>query len=632
MRTIEARVNGERCVGWLPETDADLSEFRAWVSSAAQRGEVIAVDSETTGLDVYVPGFRVRLVQFGKDAEGWLIPVEWGGEFRTAAAWALRTLPRMTLQNFPFDGLAFDRHGFGELEALAPKVVDTKILAHLIDSRPPEEGGVGTSLKPLAVKYVDPTADDGQRALVKIFNSLGHTKVTGWAAIDLLHPEYLRYALLDVLLTSRLLPILQKICREMGIPADLAEYEHEQALIGAIIQRKGMLIDGPYTGELVTELNIEKATYLKVANRYGVTSVDAPKQVAAALLGMGEVWDETTDTGQPAVGKEILLPFADLDKQWERIGARTPNPLADAVLRSKRAGKWSKSYAQAMLDLRDDAGRIHPHTNTMGARTARWSVSSPPLQQLPSGDWRVRRCVVASPGNLIVASDFSQVELRVLVALAQAREICERINQGADLHTLVTRMVFGIGPEVTDDELAKDPRRKLCKVISLGKAYVGGITTLARQTGLPVAQVRQAVMKYDRAIPAIKRFGRRQTDEAFRNGMTVTTPSGRLLRLSRDKAYTAVAYLCQSTARDILGQSLVNMRAKGLLDYVIGVVHDEVVGDVPAADAEDVRREMGACMTFRNAFGAVDITSDSEVYGDNWGMGYKGPARELVAA
>lgn len=627
MRTIEARVNGESCPGWFVEGSDDLCRFWDWVDDKARTREVVACDSETTGLDVYTPGFRVRLAQFGTPGEGWLIPVEWGQPFADAVRAALHKLPRFTFQNFPFDGLAFDHTGLADLVKLAPKVTDTKILAHLIDSRPPEEGGIGTSLKPLLVKYVDPDADDGQKVLVKLFNSMGHTKVTGWAHVDITNPEYLRYALMDVVGGSRLLPKLQAECRAMGIPPRLADYEHHLAVIGAKVQRKGMLIDVPYTEQLVHDLMDEAAKFLGVANRYGVKSVNAPKQVAAALVAMGEELTEKTASGQLAVGKEVLMPFADLDKQWERIGARTPNPLADAVLRSKRAGKWATSYAQAMLDLRDQMDRIHPHTNTMGARTARWSVSNPPLQQLPSGDWRVRRCVVASPGNLIVASDFSQVELRVLVGLAEARDICARVNQGEDLHSLTTRLVFNIGPEVTDEELAKDPRRKLCKTISLGKAYAGGVKTLARQTGLPVEQVKQALVKYDRALPAIKRYARRLTDEAYRNGMTVETPSGRLLRLSRDKSYTAIAYQCQSTARDILGQSLIDMESRGLLDYVIGVVHDEVIADVPADQAQEVKREMGECMTFRNAFGMVDIASDPEIYGDNWGMGYKGPAR-----
>ncbi|GAA2609766.1 DNA polymerase [Actinomadura fulvescens] len=627
MRTIEARVNGEECRGWFPETEDELRGFRDWLVKAQRRGHV-AVDSETTGLNVYAPDFRVRLVQFGTATEGWLIPVEWGGQFRRAVVWALRTAHALTIHNAPFDGLAFDREGFISLDDLFAKVTDTKILAHLYDSRPFEEGGIGTSLKPLSVAYVDPGADDGQKALVKIFNASGWTKETGWAHIDIRHPDYQRYALLDVLLGSRILPILTDKLTDLGTGKRLGDYEHEIARIGAVIQRKGMLIDAPYTTHLRDELMDEKGLYLRKANAYGVTSVDAPAQVGAALVGMGEELTERTEKNQLSVGKEVLLPLADLDKDWHRIGAREPNPLADAVLRSKRAGKWAKSYADAMLNLRDANGRIHPHTNTMGARTARWSVSNPPLQQLPSSDWRIRRCVIAEPGHVIIASDFAQVELRVLVALANATSIVREVNNGADLHTLTTRMVFGIGPEVTDAQLKNDPRRKLCKIISLGKAYAGGIKTLARQTGLPVEQVKQAVGQYDRALPAIRRYGKKLTREAFQNGMTVLTPSGRTLRLSRDKAYTAIAYMCQSSARDILGQALLEMDGAGILDHVIGVVHDEVIGSVPATDAEEIAREFGRCMDM--PFFGVNIESEPEIYGDNWGMGYKGPAREAA--
>src|SRR5690606_40646620 len=117
---------------------------------------------------------------------------------------------------------------------------------------------------------------------------------------------------------------------------------------------------------------------------------------------------------------EVLLPMADLDTQWRRVGAREPNPLADAVLRAKRAQKWAASYGHAMLQLVDPGGRIHPDINTLGARTGRWSVSNPPLQQLPSSDWRGRRCGVAEPGHLIAASDLAPGGLPVPVAVAGA--------------------------------------------------------------------------------------------------------------------------------------------------------------------------------------------------------------------
>src|SRR5690606_4822296 len=146
-------------------------------------------------------------------------------------------------------------------------------------------------------------------------------------------------------------------------------------------------------------------------------------------------------------------------------------------------------------EMQDADGYIHPSINTMGARTARWAVSSPPLQQLPSSDWRIRRCIVAPEGHVVAASDFAQVELRVLAALAGATDIVAAINAGEDLHSFTTRLVFGIP---ADQPVPKD-KRKLCKVISLGKAYAGGARTLAKQTGLPLEQVQAAVSAYDRS-------------------------------------------------------------------------------------------------------------------------------------
>lgn len=621
MLEIRATVRGEMCRGQFAETPDELHDFIAWVNQRAAAGDRVAVDSETTGLDIFTPSFRLRLVQFGTASEGWLIPAEFGPEFREAIGYALRRLPRLVAHNFPYDGLVFD-HCLGvPIEETFPKVIDTKILAHLVDSRPEEEGGVGLSLKPLCAHYVDSNAEDGQRELIAEFHKIGQKKDTGWAHIDIRNPVYLRYALLDVLYASRLLPKLQEHCRALSIPRRLAEFEHEQALIGAIIQRRGMLVDREYTERLRGELLDEAAVFADVARQYGVSSVNSPRQVAAALVGMGETLTETTESGQLAVGKEILLPLADLNKDWERIGAREPNALADAVLRSKRAGKWAKSYAEAMLGKLDAAGRVHPMISTLGARTARWSVSSPPLQQLPSSEWRVRRCIVADPGDLIIASDFSQVELRVLAAMAGASRVCERINAGEDLHSLTTRMVFNLtADDISDDDLKNDKRRKLVKTISLGKAYAGGVVTLSRQTGLSSEQVKQALAKYDRALPEFRRYSKRLTREAYANGMTIQTPSGRVLRLNRDKAYTAIAFMCQSTARDILGQSLLDIRERGLLPYVIGVVHDEVIGSAPAAEAEEIAKELGECM--RMPFRGVNIESDPEVYGRSWGAGY----------
>src|SRR5699024_8467583 len=120
--------------------------------------------------------------------------------------------------------------------------------------------------------------------------------------------------------------------------------------------------------------------------RYGVANPNSTKQVAEALSAMGETLRERTASGAPKVDKQVLLPLADLDGHWERLNVREPNRLADAVLRVKRAGKWRESYAEAFLHMRDERDRIHPFIGGLPARSARMSISTPPLQQLPAKD------------------------------------------------------------------------------------------------------------------------------------------------------------------------------------------------------------------------------------------------------
>src|SRR5699024_4445968 len=116
---------------------------------------------------------------------------------------------------------------------------------------------------------------------------------------------------------------------DVGVPEALVEYEHRIARIGATVQRRGMRLDVAYTHRLSDELEREAQHFENVAKTYGVNSVNSPKQVAEALSAMGETLTEKTASGALAVGKEVLLPLADLNTQWQRLGTREPNKLAD---------------------------------------------------------------------------------------------------------------------------------------------------------------------------------------------------------------------------------------------------------------------------------------------------------------
>jgi DNA polymerase-1 len=604
VKHLTHNIAGDEVDIFIPERQEDMSAFRSFL----KRGDaVLGLDSETSGLNIYSPGYKLRLVQFGNAHEAWVLDAE---QFADEIRAALRQPRFFALHNAAFDLQVFDRHLCVKIEELADRCFDTRIWAHLLDPRSPEQGGAGLKLKPLSAIYVDENAPDTQDGLNAHFHELGFTKETGWALIDIHDELYLRYAGLDVILETRLFNELKVIIQGAGLDR-LSKFEHLLQSYLMIMQRRGMRLDLDYLGPLDTDLSEEAAHYREVARRYGVENINSTRQVADCLLAMGETLTERTKTGYK-VDKEVLLPMADLNNLWEVREARKPNPLADAVLRGKRASKWRTSYVGAFRDLADSDGRLHASLGALQARTARMSVSHPPLQQLPSSDWKIRRAIVADPGQLMISSDYDQIELRVLAALAHVTAMIQAIADGRDLHDFTAELVEG--PDFTKKQ------RKLYKGVGFGKVYGGGAATLSRQTGADIDDVKRAVREYDRVYPEIRKYGRMLQRKAEFGKREVVTVSGRHLPLDRDRLYSATNYVIQSTSRDILAQAIVDLFDAGLGDYLLLPIHDELIAQAPEADAEEIAQEITRIMT--TDFRGVPLTATAEVTGRNWGAAY----------
>ncbi|WP_328967916.1 DNA polymerase [Streptomyces sp. NBC_00239] len=614
-------VLGELIPVYVPQTVEDFQAFQRYIIDRANAGERVAYDTETTGLATFSKDFRIRTAQFGTPDQAWVLQVEKGDDLRRLAAWALRTLPALSMQNRNFDMLATDRHLPGaSLEMLAPKTLDAYIYSHLSDPRRRDQGGVGNGLKDAAAHYVDPSAPDTAAGLYGEFHAIGETKDTGWSKIDINNPLYLSYAGGDVILTSRLLPKLEERVRELGINPGLIPFEHDVGYVCALIERRGMRIDRAYTTKLSAQLLEESAEWAAKAARYGVSNVNSTRQLSEALLGMGEVIPERTAGGAVQVNSTVLKRLADVDKDWEPIGSRTANPLAMAVLRSKRASKWRTSYAEAMLRTADEHDRVHPKIGALAARTARMSISDPPFQQLPSGMWVIRHAVIADEGHRVISVDYSSVEPRVMAALSGDERMTAAILRGADLHNLTAESVYG--PDFTPGQ------RKVAKVVQLGVAYGGGAKTIAAQTGLSMPAAQDAVKGYKRTYPRLARYIRNLQAQVIRDGYTLRTPSGRRLIFDRDAAYASFNGEIQSTARDIFAQGLLEIHARGLTPHVLLPVHDEIVADATDNEAPEVAREIGEAMTM--SLRGIPLGTDPDVGGRSWGSLYMKKASTMI--
>ncbi|GAA2812668.1 DNA polymerase [Saccharopolyspora taberi] len=606
MRSYSYRVVGEETVTYLPETAEDLEAFTTW--ARRESGRVIGVDTEGTGLDTYARGNRLRTVQFGTAREAWVLRVEGRpGTWATARDVLLR-LPRIALHNAPHDWLVLDRHLDLPMEVLASKTTDTRILAHLLDSRGREDGGIGHGLKPLSQYYIDPDAPDTQDGLISVFRELGHTKSTGWAAIPSDHPVYVRYAGLDTIFASRLLDVLGPQVHERGLMR-LADFEHQVARVCAAMERRGVRVNSEYVSGMSSRLATEAEHHRRRASRYGVSTIGSTKQVAEALVAMGENLTATTSGGALQVDKDVLLPLADLDPRWERLGVREPNPLADAVVRAKRAARWKTTYADAMASGLDERSRLHPKINSLQARTARMSISKPPLQQLPAGDGTIRKAMVAEPGSVIGSVDYSAIEMRVLAALSADRAMVQAIRDGADLHDFTAEQIYG--PDFTKRH------RKVAKTVGFGKVYGGGAESIALQTGAPLADVRRAIAAYDRTFPGIKRYSARLTARGRYGAKELISPTGRILPLDRTRLYAATNYMIQSVARDVFAQGLLDLDAAGLTEHLRLPVHDEVIFEASETDVFELAEEIQRTLTVPEFYG-VPLDTEAEIFGAAW--------------
>lgn len=598
MKRYVHKVAGDAVTVHRVETEADLAEFRDFIRRNLR---VLAVDSEATGLDMYSDSFRVRLVQFGTPSEAYVVPVEHGGAFVADVVRALRGVDRLVFQNGMFDLQVFDRCFGVPMEQLWPKVTDTKILAHLVDPRGQEEGGIGHGLEALTGHYIDrEIADNVKGLMTKLAKEHKTTKNKIWSVIDLDHPEYNLYAGFDTILAARLSRKLWPL-----VPAasrGLITFEHEVAEVCSYLERNGFLLDVEYTESLSKRLREDEERWTEEAAKLGVENVNSTEQVADGLEAMGVRIDERTPSGKRKVDKRLLER---LDKEG--------NPLAAAVIQAKKSRKWRTTWVDGFLANRDSNDRCHANIQSLRARTARMSITGIPAQTLPSGDWMIRRCFLADEGHVMGSIDYQAQELRVLAALSKDKTMIQAFKDNADLHLMTARAAFG-------DHITKDDKeRKYAKTVNFGRVYGGGAKTVAEQTGIDMATAKKVVEGFDNAYPGVARYSKQLQQQAMKTGY-VTTPSGRRLPVDPDRAYAALNYMVQSTSRDVTCRGLVKLHKAGYTPYLRLPIHDEVVASLPAAKAEWGAQQIAGFMA--EQMGDVFIGTDPEVGKRSWGSLY----------
>jgi DNA polymerase-1 len=599
MLTHKRKVDGQDVEIHVAQTEDDLDMFSEFIASNINQ---LAVDSETTGLDIYSSSFKIRLVQFGHATEAWVVPVQLGGAFEDIVIWALLTVKKLVLQNAAYDLQVFDQTLGVKMEELWPKVRDTKILAHLIDPRPIKDGGVGHSLVDLTRAYVDAEiADDVKGLMKKLAHDAGCTVSVIWKKVALDDEDYNLYAGMDVILTSRLLNKLKPL-----VPADsqrLVGFEHEVAAVCSYMSRTGFLLDVTYSEKLSQKLKLQESRNSEIASNFGCDSVNSPAEIFKVLKDYKIPIPNQTPTGKPKIDDDLLGELAGQG-----------NEFAKAVVEAKKAGKWRKTWVDRFIKTADKQSKCHASINPLAARTARMSITGIPAQTLPANDATIRNCFLAEPGHVIVSVDYQAQELRILAHLSGDRNMIRAFKDGEDLHLITARAAFG------DYVQKEDPERQIGKVVNFARVYGGGAAVVSKQAGIDLVAAKTVVDGFDKAFPQVKEYSDALQKEGSSKGY-ITTPSGRRLPVDPTRAYAALNYIVQSTARDVTARALLRLHKAGITPYMRLPIHDEILLSVPTEKAPGAALKVAKIMT--EHMGKVVVEAEGKVGGQSWGSLYK---------
>jgi DNA polymerase-1 len=383
--------------------------------------------------------------------------------------------------------------------------------------------------------------------------------------------------------------------RQLG-DGDLARVwrEIEAPLVPVLLgmEETGVLLDCGFLAAMSEELGeelggIEAEIYKLAGDEFNINS---PRQ-------LGEVMFERL--GYPVLGKtRKTKSYSTNQATLEELAARGYE-LPEHVLRYRELSKLKSTYVDALPDLVADDGRVHTSYNQAGAATGRISSNNPNLQNIPirtEQGQRIRKAFTAPEGRLLLVADYSQIELRVLAHIAEEPALIEAFEAGADIHAATAATVFGVAQElVTADQ------RRAAKVINFGILYGMSAFGLANNLKIEKSEADRFIKAYLGRYTAVQRYMEETLAEARETGQ-VETLYGRLRRLPdiRSKNFhlrenarrMAINARIQGTAADLLKLAMIavdrRLRAERPESKLLLTVHDELVLEVPEAEAEEV--------------------------------------------
>ncbi|MBK1724457.1 DNA polymerase I [Thiocystis violacea] len=548
-----------------------------WVARL-ESADLFAFDTETTDLD-YMRAELVGLSFAVEPGEAAYVPVahSYPGAPRQLDRDAVLAHLKPLLedpgrakvgQNLKYDMSVLARYAI-EMRGIAH---DTMLQSYVLDSTATRH-----DMDSLAKKYLDydtvhfeDVAGKGAKQLT--FDQIDLDQAGHYAAED---------ADVTLRLHRRFWPQLE------ATPSLAALYQHiEMPLVGILsrMERTGVRIDSQLLAQQSQELaerilELEGQAYEVAGHRFNMGS---PKQIAAIFfeeLGLPVV--AKTPKGAPSTSEDVL----------EQLAAQG-HALPDLILQHRGLSKLKSTYTDKLRQMiNPETGRVHTSYHQAVAATGRLSSSDPNLQNIPirtEEGRRIRRAFVAEPGHLLLAADYSQIELRIMAHLSGDARLLDAFATGQDIHRATAAEILGLRPE----EVSSDQRRS-AKAINFGLIYGMSAFGLARQLGIERGEAQDYVERYFQRYPGVKDFMERTRGQAHDDKYVETLFGRRLYLTDIDHSNqnrraaaerTAINAPLQGTAADIIKRAMIAvdqwLREERPQVRMIMQVHDELVFEV----------------------------------------------------
>ncbi|MFO7984081.1 MAG: DNA polymerase I [Desulfuromonadales bacterium] len=565
------------------ELDAMIAEL--------EKAERISLDTETTSLNPHQADL-VGLSFAVRENAAWYVPVGHrylGVPEQLDRAFVLEKLcplledpdrPKIG-QNIKYDALVLRRAGL-RLSGIA---FDTMIASYLANP-----AGKSHSLDNLASELL------GYRTIPFSEVAGSGKKQIGFEEVEI--EKALVYAAEDADVTLQLANRLEPRLEESGQRKLFDDVEMPLLDVLCDMEWHGVRIDCDFlsnlSGEMQQKLAALEAKIHELAG--GSFNINSPKQLGEVLFERLQLQRGKKTKKGWSTNVDVLNALAD------------EHEIARKILEYRSVSKLKGTYTDALPRLvGGSTGRIHTSFNQTVTATGRLSSSNPNLQNIPirtEEGRRIREAFIAAEGNVLLAADYSQIELRILAHLADETTLKESFARQEDIHRRTASEIFNVFPDMVTDEM-----RRQAKTINFGVLYGMSAYGLARELGIGRKEAQSYIDSYFDRLPQVKNFMESKLLEA-RDRLYVTTILGRRCAVPEINSTNgairsfaernAINYPIQGSAADIIKVAMVRvaerLRKEKLQTRMTLQVHDELVFDVPKRELETVenlvRQEM----------------------------------------